>query len=165
METHARARTYTHTHTHTHTHTSYNRFTCGSLSARLRRTFTLPNTTRSCARARVCAWVCVATYGGVEGKGALALENPISCPGHPDGGHVRDQQLSEVYSHLRIPASRTTVLRSHGAALSEERMLFLKPSVSTFLKPGGDVTRINIKIKWQRGRRLVATQAAKANEG
>lgn len=69
--------------------------------------------------ARVAPSVCVCeeggdrhTYGRVERKGALALEHPVSCSGDPDGGHVRDQQLSEVCSHLRIPASRTTVLRS-----------------------------------------------------
>lgn len=53
------------------------------------------------------------TYGRVEGEGALALEYPVPRTGHPDGGHVGDQQLSEVCSHLRIPASGTTVLPSH----------------------------------------------------
>lgn len=52
------------------------------------------------------------TYGGVEGKGALALEDPVSGSGDSDGGHVRDQQLSQVCSHLRIPAARSTVPRS-----------------------------------------------------
>lgn len=71
----------------------------------------------------VCARVCFRvfgpeearrdTYGRVEGEGALALEYPVSRAGHPDGGHVGDQQLSEVCSHLRIPASGTTVLPSH----------------------------------------------------
>lgn len=106
-----------------HTHTADSRV------ARSRRTShpaTPPTTTRSC----VCVWGGgggrhLDTYGRVEGKGALALENPVSCPGHPDGGHVRDQQLSEVCSHLRIPASRTTVPRSHrSSAVRGEDAIF-----------------------------------------
>lgn len=70
--------------------------------------------------ARVCVFVSVFgperarrdTYGRVEGEGALALEDPVSRAGHPDGGHIGDQQLSQVCSHLRIPASGTTVLPS-----------------------------------------------------
>lgn len=53
------------------------------------------------------------TYGRVEGEGALALEHPVPRAGHPDGGHVGNQQLSEVCGHLRIPASGTAVLPSH----------------------------------------------------
>lgn len=77
---------------------------------------------RPSAASRPCVcvfvWRCVwrweaTTHRGVEGKGALALENPVSCPGNPDGGHVGDQQLSEVCSHLHIPAARSTVVRSH----------------------------------------------------
>lgn len=77
------------------------------------------STQTECVCMCVCQCVCVSgreattTHGGVEGEGALALEHPVSGPGHPDGGHVGDQQLSEVCSHLHIPAARSTVLRSH----------------------------------------------------
>lgn len=72
-----------------------------------------------------CGGVTRHTYWGVEGEGTLALENPVPRPGNPNGGHIRDQQLSEVCSHLRIPASRTTVLRSHrSSAVRGEDAIF-----------------------------------------
>lgn len=39
------------------------------------------------------------------GKSTLALVNPVPRPRHPYGGHVGDQQLSQVCSHLCIPAA------------------------------------------------------------
>ena len=51
------------------------------------------------------------TYWRIVGKGTFALENPVSCFGDSDGGHERDQQLSEICSHLRIPAPRGTMQR------------------------------------------------------
>lgn len=103
-----------------------------------------------CARRRRCRRD---TYGRVEGEGALALENPVSRAGHPDGGHVRDQQLSEVCSHLRIPASGTTVPRSHrSSAVRGEDAIF--NTLRRYIPAASrDVTLKNIKIKRQQGRR------------
>lgn len=102
-----------------------------------------------CARRR-CRRV---TYGRVEGEGALALENPVSRAGHPDGGHVRDQQLSEVCSHLRIPASGTTVPRSHRSSAVRGEDAIFKALRRYIPAASRDVTLNNIKIKRQQGRR------------
>lgn len=65
------------------------------------------------------------TYGGVEGKGALALEDPVPGPGNPDGGHVGDQQLSEVRGHLRIPAAGGRVAPSRrSSAVRPDEAIF-----------------------------------------
>lgn len=96
------------------------------------------------------------TYGRVEGEGALALEHPVARARHPDGGHVGDQQLSQVCSHLRIPASGTAVLPSRRSRrLSVEKgMLFLKRSVATFQQPEGrDVGGKHAEIKRRAARR------------
>lgn len=103
-----------------------------------------------CARRRRCRRD---TYGRVEGEGALALENPVSRAGHPDGGHVRDQQLSEVCSHLRIPASGTTVPRSHRSSAVRGEDAIFKTLRRYIPAASRDVTLKNIKIKRQQGRR------------
>lgn len=103
-----------------------------------------------CARRRRCRRD---TYGRVEGEGALALENPVSRAGHPDGGHVRDQQLSEVCSHLRIPASGTTVPRSHRSSAVRGEDAIFKALRRYIPAASRDVTLKNIKIKRQQGRR------------
>lgn len=96
------------------------------------------------------------TYGRVEGEGALALEYPVSRTGHPDGGHVGDQQLSEVCSHLRIPASGTTVLPSHRSKrLSVEKDAIFKALRCYIPAAGGTWRWTNTKIKrraWGGGR-------------
>lgn len=68
------------------------------------------------------------TYRSVEGKGALALEDSVSGLGHPDGGHVGDQQLSQVCSHLRIPAPGSTVeLSPWSSAVTAHDAIFKAP--------------------------------------
>lgn len=76
------------------------------------------------------------TYRGVEGEGALALEHPVSGLGHSDGGHVRDQQLAEVCSHVGIPTPRSTVQGSHRSrAPSETRFAIFKVANQHYIPP------------------------------
>ena len=62
------------------------------------------------------------TYRRIVGKGTFTLEHSVSCSWHSDGGHVRDQEFSQICSHLRIPVCRSTVLRELAAqTVSTER--------------------------------------------
>lgn len=113
-------------------------------SVRLRRTFSTPHVPHVpvCAG---CVCGCLTgghTYGGVEGEGALALVDSVSCFGDSDGGHEGDQQLSQVCSHLRIPASPCRVLRSlrSGAVRAEDAIFKAPPSLHSSGQARGDVT-------------------------
>ncbi|MEQ2301930.1 hypothetical protein AMECASPLE_001190 [Ameca splendens] len=89
------------------------------------------------------------TYGRVEGEGALALVDPVSSFGDSDGGHEGDQQLSQVCSHLRIPASPSRVLRSlrSSAVRAEDAIFKDPPSLHSSDQARGDVTLEDVKIK------------------
>lgn len=111
------------------------------LSARLRRTFS-PQTSRSCRTVCVCVWV------GGRGRQAHLRESRKKrrtrswTPGLLFWGPwwwacMGPAALRGLQPSSHSCFSHHSAAEPPGQRLSQERMLFLKHSVSTFLRPGG----------------------------